>query len=60
MKPWTVCLLGILMSACANSGANECSWVRVITLDQADVLSQPTKRRVLSHNLKVQDFCRRD
>ncbi len=48
------------MTACAPSGAGDCLWARTIVLDPGDVLVPATKRQILSHNLKVAEFCRRE
>ena len=52
-------LLAMSMTGCSLSGGDECSWVRRISPDSGSVLSDPVKRQILAHNLKVQEFCRR-
>jgi hypothetical protein len=54
----TVCLLAILIASCANTSATECSWVRLIQTSGSDVLTQGTKRQIVKHNRKVEEFCR--
>ena len=55
---WTVCLLAILTASCANTSATECSWVRLIQPSGNDVLTDGTKRQIVKHNEKVEEFCR--
>jgi hypothetical protein len=48
-----VCLLAISISGCATNGRatdTACSWVRPIMISREDVLTEGTKRQIVSHN----------
>lgn len=51
----------ILMASCAaESGGNECTWVREMIPSEGfpDRWTQSEKRQVVAHNRKVREFCR--
>ncbi len=50
-----LCLTLMLIAGCSASGS-ECAWVKTIQADPADTMA--TKRQVLDHNDKVNEFCR--
>jgi hypothetical protein len=48
----------ILLSACQSTVAiSPCSWVKIITVSKADVLTDQTAREILAHNEKVETIC---
>ena len=48
-------------SGCVSTPAisGGCSWVKVITVSKADVLTDQTAREILAHNEKVETICAR-
>ena len=47
------------VSACQSISVTDgCSWVQVITVSRQDVLTDQTAREIVSHNEKVEKFCR--
>lgn len=56
--------LALLLTSCASSGvvtkpipSNGCEWVRPIYVGKADVLTDPTARAILAHDLAWQRVC---
>jgi hypothetical protein len=54
--------LALLCSACATSTPaptkSECVWDNVITIEQQDVLTDTTARKILKHNRGWEAVCR--
>ena len=55
-------LLSLMLfgSGCASTNViSPCSWVKIITVSGADVLTDQTAREILQHNEKVEQICSR-
>lgn len=58
---YLVLAMMILMTSCAaESGGNECTWVRELIPSNSfsDRWTPSEKRQVIAHNRKVREFCR--
>ena len=52
--------LTMLLSGCQSTNViSPCSWVKIITVSKADVLTDQTAREILGHNEKVEEICGR-
>lgn len=51
--------LTLFGSGCASTVATSpCSWVKIITVSSADVLTDQTAREILTHNEAVERICK--
>jgi hypothetical protein len=50
----------MFVSGCQSTvGTDTCAWTKIITISQADVLTDQTAREILAHNEKVEAICGR-
>ena len=55
---WLLLSLTMFVSACQSTAViSPCSWTKIITISQADVLTDQTAREILEHNLSVERIC---
>lgn len=53
-----LCLMLSLIPGCVSTSVNDCSWAVVIETSQEDNLTRQTKEQIVSHNEKVDSFCK--
>lgn len=54
---YVLCLMMLLLSACARFSETECVWTTEIRPSKADALTRGTLDQILTHNLNRQKFC---
>ena len=48
----------VFISGCSHPSPDECSWSKKITTSSKDELTLITKYSIVSHNMKIDQFCR--
>lgn len=48
----------VFISGCVSTSPDECSWSKKISTSSNDELTLITKYEIVSHNMKVEQFCR--
>lgn len=65
MKKLTFFLMMTLIVSCvpdvltrSSNAETECVWVKKILINAGDILTRQTAEEIVSHNRKVEEFCR--